>query len=232
MMLGGLGRMKPFARFAKYAALMRVPLEQYYYSRTAGPYSPFNWLREKLYTPGFRAQIDPERSLKYIRHCFSKMAGQNPLNQMLYVDTKTWLPDDLLIKADKITMANSVELRVPLLDHKVLEFAARLPASYKLHGFTTKYILKQAFNGRVPPQVIKRKKTGFPVPIDTWMRTDLRNFCRDVLLDGSFLTRGYFEKRAVQKLFDYPEERTTGSTELFSLVTLELWHRCFLDKQT
>ena len=232
MMLGGLSRMKPFARFAKYSTLMQVPLEQYYYSRTADPYSPFNRLREKLYTPGFRAQIDPTLSLAYIRQCFSKVTGRDPLTQMLYVDTKTWLPDDLLVKADKMTMANSVELRVPLLDHKVLEFAASLPASHKLHGFTTKYILKPALNGRVPQEVIKRKKTGFPVPIDTWIRTDLRDFCRDVLLDGCSLARGYFDKRAVENLFERPEEAATGSAELFSLVTLELWHRCFLDGRT
>jgi len=92
------------------------------------------------------------------------------LNQMLYVDTKTLLPDGLLIKADKITMANSGELRAPLLDHRVLEFAAALPVEYKLKDFTTKYLRKKAMDGRIPEHVIKRKKTGFPVPLETWTR--------------------------------------------------------------
>ena len=89
---------------------------------------------------------------------------------MLYIDTKTWLPDDLLIKADKMTMANSLELRVPLLDHRVLEFAASLPADYKLKGFSLKYILKRALAKRVPTAILKRKKVGFPVPYDSWMQ--------------------------------------------------------------
>jgi asparagine synthetase B (glutamine-hydrolysing) len=78
---------------------------------------------------------------------------------------QTWLPDDLLIKADKITMANSIELRVPFLDHKVMEFAASLPANFKVHGFTTEYLAKKALSQRVPQEIINRKKTGFPVPI-------------------------------------------------------------------
>ena len=80
------------------------------------------------------------------------------------MDTKTWLPDDVLIKADKLTMANSVELRVPFLDHKVLEFAARIPAEFKLKGLSTKHILKKAFEGRVPKEILNRRKEGFPVP--------------------------------------------------------------------
>ena len=93
---------------------------------------------------------------------------------MLYVDTKTWLPDDLLIKADKMTMANSLELRVPLLDHQVLEFAASLPASFKLKNKSTKHILKKALSKRLPPAILNRKKTGFPVPYAGWLGNELR----------------------------------------------------------
>src|ERR1700739_2207394 len=99
-----------------------------------------------------------------MRHLRSP-AANGTLNRMLYVDTKTWLPDDLLIKADKITMANSLELRVPLLDHRLLEFAAALPSSYKVRKFVTKYILKKALKDRIPRKIMNRKKTGFPVPV-------------------------------------------------------------------
>jgi len=126
---------------------------------------------------------------------------------MLYIDTKTWLPDDLLIKADKMTMANSLELRVPLLDHRVLEFAASLPADYKVRGFSLKYILKRALSKRVPRAILKRKKAGFPVPYESWMRGDLKNWLNGILLD-----------------------RET-SKELFSLAVLELWHRQFLGNE-
>ena len=101
------------------------------------------------------------------------MRGQNTLDTMLYLDTKSWLPDDLLIKADKITMANSLELRVPLLDHKVLEFAAALPMNLKVRGFTTKYLAKKALGSRIPKEILNRRKAGFPVPYESWLRKDL-----------------------------------------------------------
>jgi asparagine synthase (glutamine-hydrolysing) len=150
---------------------------------------------------------------------------------MLYVDTKTWLPDDLLVKADKITMANSVELRVPLLDHRVLEFAASLPESYKVHGFTTKYLAKRALAKRVPREVIERKKTGFPVPYECWLNGPLKNWLHEVLLDRKTLARGYFRKSAIEKLLVENEPSGCYSKELFSLAVLELWHRTFLGSE-
>lgn len=216
------------SRFTRYAALMELPLEEYYYSRSAGPQSPFVRLREDLYATDFRAQIDPDLSLQYIRKCFENVGNQSPLNKMLYVDTKTWLPDDLLIKADKMTMANSVELRVPLLDHKVLEFAASLPVEFKLKGMTTKYILKRALKGRVPRQVIKRKKAGLPVPLQSWISGELKGFSRDLLLDRTTLGRNYFRKEAIEKLLQGAEKEGKYGKEIFSLIVLELWHRQFL----
>ncbi len=121
------------------------------------------------------------------------------LNQMLYVDTKTWLPDDLLVKADKITMANSLELRVPLLDHQVLEFAASLPADFKVRGKETKRILKAAFAEELPAEVINRKKAGFPVPYETWLRKDFKKEVADILLSDQATARGYFKKNEVSK---------------------------------
>jgi asparagine synthase (glutamine-hydrolysing) len=152
------------------------------------------------------------------------------LSKMLYIDTKSWLPDDLLVKADKMTMANSVELRVPLLDHEILEFAAGLPASFKLHGVTTKYILKTAFRKFVPNEILDRKKTGFLVPYASWMRKELRPLVEDVLLSKRALDRGYFTRQGIEGLLaanlngegDY-------SKEIFSLLVLELWHREFID---
>jgi asparagine synthase (glutamine-hydrolysing) len=133
-----------------------------------------------------------------------------------------------LIKADKMTMANSVELRVPLLDHKVLEFAASLPPSYKVRGFTTKYIAKGALRKRVPREILDRKKTGFPVPYDSWLRRDLKGWLSEILLDRTSLARGYFQKNAIEGLLSDNETRGYYSKELFSLAVLELWHREFL----
>lgn len=228
LMLNGLSVMK-LSKFDNYARLMRIPIEEYYYGRSASPQSPFVRLRDELYAPGFRMQIDPEFSLRHVRQCFTNVRGLNTLSKMLYVDTKTWLPDDLLVKADKMTMANSVELRVPLLDHKVLEFAASLPSEYKLNGLTTKYILKRALDGRVPKSVIERKKAGLPVPLQSWMSGKLRDFSRDLLLDRQTIGRGYFRKSTIESLLQAAEKERKYGKEVFSLIVLELWHREFID---
>ena len=126
-------------------------------------------------------------------------------------------------------MANSIEVRVPLLDHKVLEFAAGLPISYKVRGFTTKYILKEAFTGRIPQPILDRKKTGFPVPVESWISHELKDFVRDILLDSKTLGRGYFQKRFVEDLIADRPQRAERSANVFSLLVLELWHRAFVD---
>jgi asparagine synthase (glutamine-hydrolysing) len=147
---------------------------------------------------------------------------------MLYVDTKTSLPDDLLLKADKMTMANSIELRVPLLDHVLLEFAATLPENFKVRGLTTKYILKKALRDRIPKEILRRRKAGFPVPWESWLRGELKDWVSGVLFDRETLSRGYFERSAIEDLARQNARYGTYSKELLSLVSLELWHRAFL----
>lgn len=220
----------PFLRrFEKYSFMINTPLEDYYYSRTAGPFSFFNRNKPNLYSKDFAQKMKNGCSTKYVRELFAHIASEPALNKMLYVDTKTWLPDDLLIKADKITMANSVELRVPLLDHRILEFAARLPTNYKVRAFTTKYILKKALEGRIPKEIVNRKKTGFPVPLESWFKNELRDYVCGVLTDRRTLERGYFDKSFIQALIDDPSRSADHALELFCLVTLELWHRSFVD---
>ena len=227
-----LARMPSFASLKKFPAMMNAPLDRYYYSRTSSPFSFFRQHKFDFYTASFQQAIDLQFVDRQMARCFANVQGKSALDQMLYVDTKTWLPDDLLIKADKITMANSLELRVPLLDHKVLEFAAGLPDSYKVKAFTTKYILKKVFEGRVPEQILKRKKAGFPIPIQSWLANDLKDFTRDLLLDRKTLQRGYFERPAIEKLLaGHGSKSADRSAEIFSLITLELWHRRFVDAQ-
>lgn len=227
--LGECGRVQAFRRFEKYSFMMKMPLERYYYSRTAGPFSFFNRTKSALYSKEFGREVNTACSTKIANNLFAHVGDQPTLNKMLYVDTKTWLPDDLLVKADKITMANSLELRVPLLDHKILEFAARLPQSYKVRGFTTKYILKKALGSRVPKEILNRKKTGFPVPLTSWFKNELREFVCSILTDRRTLERGYFDKSFLQGLVNDCSQRADHAPELFSLVTLELWHRAFID---
>jgi len=218
-------------RFAKYSPLMSARFPDYYYSRTSSPYSLTGNGLGNIYSADFTREIDRERSLKPVRRFQEHVRGQNTLDSMLYIDTKTWLPDDLLIKADKITMANSIELRVPLLDHKVLEFAASLPAGLKLNGRKTKYILKKALSKKIPSEICKRKKTGFPVPYESWLREDLKDVVWGVLMDSKTINRGYFRRDAVENLLKANSSGTNHSKEIFSLLSLELWQRTFLEKE-
>ena len=230
--LSGVNRVLRSRKLAKYAPLLSEPFESYYYSRTSDPLRVFNRTPGDLYTADFAHSVDKDVSLSSVAgYLNNNGAGSDRVNQMLYVDTKTWLPDDLLVKADKITMANSVELRVPFLDHRVLEFAASLPGHYKVRGLATKVVAKRALRHRVPAEILKRKKAGFPVPYARWLRTDMKDWLRDLLLDGRTLSRGYFRREGVEHLISTDLASGGYSKELFSLAVLELWHRAFLDRE-
>jgi len=217
------------SRLAKYVPLMGDRFPGYYYSRTSNPHRTTGNGLGSLYSAGFLGGVDRELSIEPMRALQSRTHGLSTLDAMLYIDTKSWLPDDLLIKADKMTMANSIELRVPLLDHKVLEFAASLPSNLKLNGLTTKFILKKALSSRIPQQIRDRKKTGFPVPYESWLRTDLKDLVWSLLMDSRATNRGYFSKAAVEALLQGNAKGSDHSKAIFSLISLELWHRAFLE---
>jgi asparagine synthase (glutamine-hydrolysing) len=216
-------------KFRRYIPLMSERFPDYYYSRTSNPHLTTGNGLGTVYSAEFQSAIDRERSVEPLRTLQARMRGKGTLHTMLYIDTKTWLPDDLLIKADKMTMANSIELRVPLLDHKVLEFAASLPPQHKINGRNTKYILKRALSQKIPDQIRNRKKAGFPVPYASWIRGELKGLVHDVLLDSKTCERGYFRKDAVEKLLAENSSGRDFSKEIFSLLTLELWQRTFIE---
>jgi asparagine synthase (glutamine-hydrolysing) len=228
--LGAVNSVKHSRVLAKYTPLVSASFPDYYYSRTSNPFRYGTNGIASLYSAEFAASINHEQALEPMRRMQEAVRGRHPLDAMLYIDTKTWLPDDLLVKADKMTMANSLELRVPLLDHKVLEFAASLPANFKVHRFTTKYIAKEALKRRVPKQILDRRKAGFPVPYESWLRHELRDWVHDVLLDRTTTNRGYFDRAAVRRMLSDNEGAPVYSKEVFSLVALELWHRTFLEE--
>jgi asparagine synthase (glutamine-hydrolysing) len=214
---------------AKYLPLLNLPFEDYYYSRTSGPLQYFNQEFSNLYSDAFARQVAKGQSLEPIHRYHRAAQSYALVDRMLYVDSKSWLPDDLLVKADKMTMANSVELRVPLLDHLVLEFAAALPVSQKVRGSTTKYIAKKALSSRVPRPILERRKAGFPVPYESWLSNGLKPWVCDVLFEGKTLSRGYFNRSAVEDLVTRNEISGKYAKEIFSLLTLELWHRELLE---
>lgn len=167
----------------------------------------------------------------YFVTLFDRMpAGHTDMARMAYSDINSWLPDDLLLKADKMTMATSVELRVPLLDYKLMEFCVALPDKYRLNGKQGKYLLKKVMEKYLPHEIIYRKKRGFPVPIAKWLRGDLREKTREILLDSRSIGRHYFKRSYLQGVLDkHASGREDLSRRIFSLLTLELWHRQYID---
>jgi asparagine synthase (glutamine-hydrolysing) len=150
---------------------------------------------------------------------------------MLYADAKIWLPDDLLLKADKMTMANSLELRVPFLDHKLVEYAATLPSDLKLKGSTGKYLLREAMKNTLPKRIINRSKKGFPVPTESWLRGELKDFVHDTLLATDSACRGYMDSRVIERIVSQHEQGTENRRqELWTLLIFEIWHKLFIDK--
>ena len=140
------------------------------------------------------------------------------------------MPGDILTKVDRMTMAVSLEARVPLLDHKLIEFVARIPARMKMKGLETKHIFKQAVRGLVPNEILDRSKQGFGLPIQKWINQELRSYIKDVLFDRRTRERGYFNQDYIELLYnEHDRARRDNTGPLWTLFMLELWHRTFLD---
>ncbi len=187
--------------------------------------------RAELYTPELRASLAGDRTAPtVIKKPWLESDASAYLDRLLDVDVNANLPGDLLVKMDIATMAHSLEVRSPLLDHRFMEVAARLPAATKLAGRRTKLIFKRAMRPWIPDQILDRRKMGFGVPLAEWFRGPLRDLPGEVLLDPRSLGRGYFRERAVRDLID----RHLGGVEdtsnrLWALLQLELWIRTYVD---
>lgn len=185
-----------------------------------------------LYTDDLRRQLGNSESGKRFRDYAANSRVDGSLDPLLYLDSKTYLPGDILTKVDRMTMAVGLEARVPLLDHKLIEFVCtRIPSNLKLKGLETKHILKRAVQNFVPPEILNRPKQGFGVPIDQWLNDKLRDRLRDTLTEPRTMQRGYVEPQYVNVLLDeHARGRRDHASELWTLFVLELWHRTFVDK--
>jgi asparagine synthase (glutamine-hydrolysing) len=163
---------------------------------------------------------------------FDGQDGRDRVSQLLYLDTKTNLVGDILTKVDRMSMATSLEVRVPLLDHVLVEWVTGLPSDWKMRGKQLKYILKKlAERVGVPLEVLNRPKQGFALPLVHWMRNELKDLIQTVLLEPRTLQRGYFNPRAVRRLVDeHFEKRRNQSGRIWRLLMLEMWHRNFLER--
>jgi asparagine synthase (glutamine-hydrolysing) len=187
--------------------------------------------KQSLYTAAFRREVGAGDAEEMLYARYREAGTADFLDAMLYTDVNGYLPDTLLAKVDIATMAVALEARSPFLDHELMEWAARLPARLKLRGRTTKVILKRALRGIVPPSVLERRKMGFNVPVDRWLRGELRELSHDLLLSRRSLERGYFQREFIQRML---REHALGTrnwhTQIWNLMMLESWHRRFVDE--
>ncbi|MFH1055291.1 MAG: asparagine synthase (glutamine-hydrolyzing) [Candidatus Altiarchaeota archaeon] len=184
--------------------------------------------RGEYYTGEFQKANASVDSLSTVRQCFRARNMPTFLSRLQYVDLKTWVPEDLLMKLDKTSMAWAIEGRVPLLDHKLLEYTMSLPAHMKLRGSTDKYILKRLMRDRLPKEILARKKQGFRVPMHHWMLNELREFAHDILSKENVRRRGILRPDKVQALLGKPKNLWRGH-QIWALITLELWQRMYID---
>jgi asparagine synthase (glutamine-hydrolysing) len=187
--------------------------------------------KPSLYTEDFRRQLGPTEAAARFREYAARSRSTDALDPLLYLDSKTYLPGDILTKVDRMSMAVSLEARAPLLDHKLIEFVCkRIPASMKMKGLETKHIFKRAVEGLVPAEILNRPKQGFGVPIEQWINEQLRERVRGTLTEARTRQRGLIEPRYVNLLLDEHERgRRDHATALWALFMLELWQRTFID---
>jgi asparagine synthase (glutamine-hydrolysing) len=185
-----------------------------------------------LYSDDFNDLVGASGQMSsYFSELSVQVKSDASLDSLLYIDSKTYLPGDILTKVDRASMAVSLEARVPLLDHKLIEFVTRIPAGLKMEGLDTKHLFKQAIADLVPPEIINRPKQGFGVPIQQWINRQLRDRIRETLKDARTVQRGYVTGSHVDVLLDEHERgRRDHSMALWSLLMLELWHRNFVDR--
>lgn len=188
--------------------------------------------KEDIYTEDFRKRVEKINSLDFVLKKFEESGTEDLLEQLLYVDINSYLPEDLLVKMDIATMANSLEARAPFLDHKFMELAAGIPSHLKLKGSMTKFILKKAFSDLLPEAILKRKKMGFAVPVSRWFKKELKEYVYEILMDSRTLNRGYFRREGIERLLDeHIASRYDHSAKIWALLILEIWFRVFMDKE-
>jgi len=186
--------------------------------------------RARLYRRALRDSLNGCTTASLLESYFQQVSQVNPLAQQQYVDMKTYLVDDILTKVDRMTMAASIEARVPLLDHRIVEFALNLPTHMKLRRGRTKVILRRAMGDRLPEIVLNKPKQGFSIPLKHWLRGPLRPLMMDLLSTDCVRRRGYFEPQTVVRwVSEHLDGRANHSHRLWALMVFELWHQQVLD---
>jgi len=180
------------------------------------------WIKEQISSNGVEAKAA-------LRQLQSEVKDLDPLTQILYMDTRTNLPDDLLMVGDKTSMANSIEVRVPFLDYRLVEFIETLPPELKIKGRQAKYLHKKAVEKWLPKEVVYRQKKGFANPIDMWLKTSMRPFLSDCLLSENAAVNKYFNPAYIRETIQRHEgNQSENLRHIYLLLSFELWHQQFM----
>ena len=185
--------------------------------------------RRKLFLPNIFSKIKNPDVYTYFKKYFNKFKKGEFLDKSLYVDIKTWLVDDILVKVDRTSMGNSLETRTPFLDYRLVELLSKVPARLKLNKFSGKYLLKKAVSGIIPKSIIFRPKAGFNAPIPEWLRGELRSLLSGELSPSSINNLGFFNSEFVSTLIsDYLRGKKDNSLKLWVLFNFDMWHKMFM----
>jgi asparagine synthase (glutamine-hydrolysing) len=189
-------------------------------------------MKQALYTGDFAAVLKENDVTNIHREYLYRDNRLDYVKSVSYLDMNTYLPDDLLFMGDTMSMAHSLELRVPFCDHKLVEFMLNVPARIKMKGFRLKGLMKSMMKGRLPKEVLQKRKQGFMVPIGSWFQRDLHGFIRETLLSDRAISRGFFEKSCVERMLaDHFQGSRILTHQLWSLLTFEIWCRLYLDRE-
>ena len=185
--------------------------------------------RNLLYSEDLRASLGGSTACSGFIGYLEEFESADPLWQEQFADIKTYLVDDILAKVDRMSMANSLEVRTPFLDHRVVQFAAGVASNLKLKGFTTKYLLKRCMARKLPREVLTRKKEGFSIPIKNWLRYELRSMMEEVLSPARLKQEGLFNAPYVEQLKrEHLQGTANHSHLLWSLMIFEIWREMYL----
>jgi asparagine synthase (glutamine-hydrolysing) len=180
--------------------------------------------KRRLWKEPYRSELQSLHAEKYLVNLFQSEFASNRLDRTLYEDVNSYLPGDLLVKADRMTMAASLEGRSPLLDHEYFEWAARLPVKYKLHGRQGKYLLRKAFNHLLPEENRNYRKQGFSLPVGAWFKGPLAEWTRGTLLGSDSKLNEWFEGKAIEQILtEHSLGKIDHGKRIWALMVLELW---------
>ncbi|MFH1835638.1 MAG: asparagine synthase (glutamine-hydrolyzing) [Methanobacteriota archaeon] len=186
--------------------------------------------RGELFSKETMKRVGKLENIKYLDRFFRECPSKDFLVKTMYVDVKTYLPEDLLTKVDRASMAHSLEVRVPFLDHEFVEYAQTIPMNLKFPGLKLKYLLKKAMKDRLPKKIIGRRKQGFGVPVSAWFKGDLKGMAYDLLLGNDSSTRDFFNKSYLRKILDeHSSGRVDHGQRIWSLVFFDLWMRKYVN---